>query len=377
MRFAALTPSPIAHWLRSTSRPFFLYVHATDPHAPYLPPARFRRGVRAVDGVTPAAVIAAERRCQNCLHDLGRQRPAPIDASTVAVLSRLYDGDVARADAAFGRLVDVLVRQRLLDDTLVIFTSDHGEEFLEHDGVTHGKTLYHELLHVLTRPYCNLPPHYRFVSGKCTLVVTGVLDAFTVTLKLSLYAGLILSSPVWLWQLWRFITPGLHRHERRYAVVFVASSVALFACGAIVAYLTLAKGLRFLLGFATGGIAPLLTLLIAEFGFAAAVDIVVASMLAVLVPVAFGLLRSKRADEHDQADAVSSAGQEHASAGPSDAVSPLRLATVIRSSAFIATPISTRRTGSLMRRMLNSTMVPLNILPTSASQGYKAQSTAI
>src|SRR5207248_2574292 len=99
-------------------------------------------------GFTTAAVIAAERRCQNCLHDLGRQRPAPIDANTVAVLSRLYDGDVARADAAFGRLVDVLVRQRLLDDTLVIFTSDHGEEFLEHDGVTHGKTLYHELLHV-------------------------------------------------------------------------------------------------------------------------------------------------------------------------------------------------------------------------------------
>src|SRR5947209_9896490 len=91
-------------------------------------------------------------------------------------------------------------------------------------------------------------------------------------------------------------------------------------------------------GASAGGvvIAPLLTLLIAEFGFAAAVDIVVASMLAVLVPVAFGLLRSKRADEHDQADAVSSAGQEHASAGPSDAVSPLRLATVIRSSAFIA-----------------------------------------
>ena len=118
---------------------------------------------------------------------------------------------------------------------------------------------HHELLHVLTRPYCGLPQRYRFVNDKCTLVVTGVLDAFTVTLKLSLYAGLVLSSPIWLWQLWRFITPGLHAHERRYAVTFVASSVALFACGGAVAYLTLAKGLRFLLGFATGGIAPLLT----------------------------------------------------------------------------------------------------------------------
>ena len=53
--------------------------------------------------------------------------------------------------------------------------------------------------HFLTKPYCDLPASYRFEPGKCTLVVTGVLDPFTVTLRLSLYAGLILSSPVWLW----------------------------------------------------------------------------------------------------------------------------------------------------------------------------------
>src|SRR4051794_8888788 len=63
---------------------------------------------------------------------------------------------------------------------------------------------HHRLLHFLTRPYCRLPASYRFDGQHCTLVVTGVLDAFTVTLKLSLYAGLVLSSPVWLWQLWRF-----------------------------------------------------------------------------------------------------------------------------------------------------------------------------
>jgi len=76
--------------------------------------------------------------------------------------------------------------------------------------------------------------------------VTGVLDAFTVTLKLSLYAGLIVSSPVWLWQLWRFVTPGLHAHERRYAVTFVGTSLALFSTGATIAYFTLQTGLRFL-----------------------------------------------------------------------------------------------------------------------------------
>lgn len=115
------------------------------------------------------------------------------------------------------------------------------------------------ILHVLTQPYCSLPPSYRLVHDRCTLVVTGVLDPFTVTLRLSLYAGLLLASPVWLWQLWRFVTPGLYQNERRWAFGFVSASVGLFALGATFAYLTLSKGLHFLLGFATGGIASLLS----------------------------------------------------------------------------------------------------------------------
>jgi sec-independent protein translocase protein TatC len=115
------------------------------------------------------------------------------------------------------------------------------------------------ILHFLTHPYCQLPDKYRLVPGRCTLVVTGVLDAFTVTLKLSLYAGLILSSPVWLWQLWRFVTPGLYRNERKYAMEFVGASMFLFLMGAAFAYLTLTKGLHFLLSFATGGVSSLLS----------------------------------------------------------------------------------------------------------------------
>lgn len=115
------------------------------------------------------------------------------------------------------------------------------------------------LMKVITRPYCSLPAHYRFIESKCTLVVTGVLEPFTVTLKLSLYAGLLISSPIWLWQIWRFVTPGLYQRERRWAVSFVASSVLLFAAGAFVAYFTMRNGLRFLLSFATGGISSLLT----------------------------------------------------------------------------------------------------------------------
>src|SRR5438874_12822821 len=85
-----------------------------------------------------------------------------------------------------------------------------------------------QILHVLTRPYCHLPASYRLERTHCTLIVTGVLDACTVTLNLSLYAGLIGPSPGWLWQAWQLGTPGLQRHQRRLtAMRFRGSAAAL------------------------------------------------------------------------------------------------------------------------------------------------------
>jgi sec-independent protein translocase protein TatC len=85
-----------------------------------------------------------------------------------------------------------------------------------------------------------------------------VLDPFTVTLKVALYAGVLAASPVWLYQIWKFVTPGLYTHEKRWATGFVGASVVLFAMGGAFAYLTLSKGLHFLLGFASGGLTSLL-----------------------------------------------------------------------------------------------------------------------
>jgi sec-independent protein translocase protein TatC len=115
-----------------------------------------------------------------------------------------------------------------------------------------------QILHFVTHPYCELPNRYHLVKGRCTLVVSGVLDPFTVTLKVALYAGVLAASPVWLYQIWRFVTPGLYTHEKRWATGFVAASVVLFAMGGAFAYLTLEKGLHFLLGFASGGLTSLL-----------------------------------------------------------------------------------------------------------------------
>lgn len=122
-------------------------------------------------------------------------------------------------------------------------------------GVVIGFFLFPAVFEFMKEPYCSLPASRRLDTGNgCDLFAFGVLDQFSVRLRVSLIIGVALSSPVWLYQLWGFITPGLHKHERRYALTFVAASMVLFALGAVLAYLTLSKGLEILLNFAGGGV---------------------------------------------------------------------------------------------------------------------------
>lgn len=90
------------------------------------------------------------------------------------------------------------------------------------------------------------------------LFVPGVTTAFVLKLKVSIFAGFVFALPVILFQLWRFITPGLEPREKRYAIPFVLGSLGLFSLGAVFAFLVLPQTLSFLLGFATGRIEPLL-----------------------------------------------------------------------------------------------------------------------
>ncbi|HEY2443359.1 MAG TPA: twin-arginine translocase subunit TatC [Streptosporangiaceae bacterium] len=82
------------------------------------------------------------------------------------------------------------------------------------------------------------------------LVVSGILDSFTIRIEVAFYFALIVTAPVWLYQLWAFIAPGLYSREKRWTYAFVGAAAPLFAIGAALAYLVMSRGLRFFLGIA-------------------------------------------------------------------------------------------------------------------------------
>jgi sec-independent protein translocase protein TatC len=90
--------------------------------------------------------------------------------------------------------------------------------------------------------------------GGARLAVIGVLDPFTIWLQVAFWFGLIVSCPVWLYQLWAFIAPGLYRREKRWTYVFVGTAVPLFLGGATIAYIVMSRGLKYLLRLAPNGI---------------------------------------------------------------------------------------------------------------------------
>lgn len=106
----------------------------------------------------------------------------------------------------------------------------------------------------LTGPSCHIDGVRAIAtpSDECPnglMVMQGVLTPLIFTFKVSLAAGLVMSCPIWSYQLWAFAAPGLHRHEKRYTVGFVAAAVPLFLTGAGLAYWAFPQALKILLGF--------------------------------------------------------------------------------------------------------------------------------
>ena len=124
--------------------PFFLYLHYLDPHGPYEPPEEFH--LRFADSVHPDPVgLYTELRPEvprYVAEGFGPGDPRYEDQQV------RYDAEIVDVDRSLRRLVEGLTELGVGDDTLIVLTADHGEEFLEHGFVEHAWTLYQESIHV-------------------------------------------------------------------------------------------------------------------------------------------------------------------------------------------------------------------------------------
>jgi sec-independent protein translocase protein TatC len=117
---------------------------------------------------------------------------------------------------------------------------------------------YDRIWSFVQRPYCqavngckvNVPGH--------SLILSGVMDGFYLHIKVSIIAGIVVTSPIWLYQLWAFIAPGLYSKEKRWTYLFMGTAVPLFALGCFFAFIAMSRGLKFFIGM-SGGLTNLFT----------------------------------------------------------------------------------------------------------------------
>jgi sec-independent protein translocase protein TatC len=110
---------------------------------------------------------------------------------------------------------------------------------------------------IMLKPYCDLPAQARGVdpnnlNAPCRLLQTTPFEGFMVRMKVGFGAGAVLTSPLWLYQVWAFIAPGLYSKERKFARRFVLYASLLFIIGALLAYYVVPQGLQVLVGFGGG-----------------------------------------------------------------------------------------------------------------------------
>jgi len=167
--------------------------------------------------------------------------------------------------------------------------------------------LYNHVLHFLSAPYEQVTKGDTACGGTkthgCDLIVTDPLGPLSVRLKIAGYGGLALSVPIIFWEIWRFVTPGLHKGERRYAIGFLISSIILFALGALVAWFTVSKALEFLLNVGGSSLQPfivadkyltLVSLMIIAFGVAFEFPLLLVFLMLVRVINTQQLRRARR-----------------------------------------------------------------------------------
>jgi sec-independent protein translocase protein TatC len=133
------------------------------------------------------------------------------------------------------------LRNRLVKSILVIIL-----------GMIVALIFSNQALNIVARPFCGavINGHTGCHVVGDQLVINGVFDSFFLRIKIAFFFALIGTCPVWLYQLWAFIAPGLYGHEKKWAYLFTITAVPLFVGGALLAYLVMDRGLRYLLNLA-------------------------------------------------------------------------------------------------------------------------------
>jgi len=148
---------------------------------------------------------------------------------------------MAPANEARMPLLDHLreARKRVLRSAIAVLIAFGG-----------GWYFYNPIITTLAKPVCDLKAAQEAGSASCgALYISGVLGPLDLQIKVALLAGVIVSAPFWLYQLWAFIAPALHRKEKRTSVLFVVAATPFFAMGATLGYVILPVAIKALFGF--------------------------------------------------------------------------------------------------------------------------------
>jgi sec-independent protein translocase protein TatC len=128
-------------------------------------------------------------------------------------------------------------------------------------GMIVGFIFFNQAWSFIQRPLCSAEIRgYTGCSqlGVDKLVLNGPLDAFYLRVKVAVIVGVILTSPVWLYQLWAFVAPGLYAREKRWSFIFLGTAVPLFGIGIALSYLSLGRSIHYLLGLTPGNVSNLI-----------------------------------------------------------------------------------------------------------------------
>ena len=131
------------------------------------------------------------------------------------------------------------LRKRVLRSAIAVLVAFGG-----------GWYFYNPIITTLAKPVCDLKAAQQTGATSCgALYISGVLGPLDLQIKVALLAGVIVSAPFWLYQLWAFIAPALHRKEKRTSILFVVAATPFFAMGATLGYVILPVAIKALFGF--------------------------------------------------------------------------------------------------------------------------------